>query len=382
MKPGSPTSRNARRPREASGAAGTAEARSRDRPDAGARPRYWIREVALALLVAALGWTHPLRPVPVPAARAEEPANVRVAPVTDGPAGVPAISMTPAAVEGKGGTTHKLWVPTGVESEGRPNVWVHVPARFDPARSEVRLVVIFRGHSNCIDSYVSPTGLPCVNGREARTGYDVARQVERSGTRSIVILPELAFDVKSSDAGPLATGGFRAFLRDVLRELAPVVGDHAIGDVQGITIVASSGGYEAALPILQSTRLPIDELVLFDSLYVDNATFSRFVVGHEEAFLPGARAPRRLVLLYCKAQRSQSEVFGRRVEVAILGRSPAAGREAVRFEPRPGVPEMDDLRASVAIHNVALEHDEVVARYLWQVLHVAEEAREARDATP
>jgi hypothetical protein len=59
------------------------------------------------------------------------------------------------------------------------------------------VTVTFRGFKNCIRSYVTAEGRRCRPGGRIRTGYDVAAQVERSGTRAIVVVPELAYDAPS-----------------------------------------------------------------------------------------------------------------------------------------------------------------------------------------
>lgn len=339
-----------------------------------------ICELSFAVLVAALGIVElgvPAKAEVPPRPTAAQP-DAPQAPFTPSSVSLPTVVRPPG-----GGSTHKLWVPTGVQEEGRANVWVHVPSRFDQGKA-LRVVVIFRGYKNCIDSYVSRTGLPCAPGRLARTGYDVAAQAERARTSALVIVPELAFDTQSSDAGPIQTaGGLARFLTDVLGALRTTIGRRTVADVERLTLMASSGGYEALMPVMQSGGVPVDEVALFDSLYVDNATFTNFVVGHEDAFLPGAKRPRRFSLLYCKAQKVAGETFGRRLETAVLrtrspghkGKAaPPADPALVRFHPWPKLPRLDDLRAPVTIFNVPMEHDEVVATYLWQVLRTSEDA--------
>lgn len=274
------------------------------------------------------------------------------------------------------GRAMKLFVKHGMEHWWRPNAWVYVPAAFDLSKKNLHVVVIFRGFKNCIDSYTSPRGLPCVAGRPARTGYDVARQVERSGTGAIVVLPELAFDQPNADPGALGLpGGFRAFLEEIVEEsLAPVIGAHKYADIDRVALFASSGGYQALVPALAYGEVDaVRDVYLFDALYTENAAMTGFLKDHLRDFTPQAASPRRFSLIYCHkftGTQSSSPTFGRHVEQWFTG---AGLGENVVFEPylRPVGPSFDDLRPPVTIYRTRLEHDQIVANYLWQYLAVS-----------
>jgi hypothetical protein len=271
------------------------------------------------------------------------------------------------------GHAMKLFVKHGMEHWWRPNTWVYVPSAFDPAKQKLHIVVIFRGFKNCIDSYTSAHGLPCVAGRPARTGYDVANQVERSGTGAIVVLPELAFDQPNAEPGALGLpGGLKAYLKELVEEsLADAIGKHAFEDIDRVALFASSGGYQALVPALAFGEVDaIRDVYLFDAMYGENAAITGFLRDHVRDFSPTADKPRRFSLIYCHkftGTQSASLQFGRHVEKWF---AEAGLADRVVFEPylKPVGPSFDDLRPSVTVYRTRLEHDQIVANYLWQYL--------------
>jgi hypothetical protein len=317
--------------------------------------------------------------------RADGGSRVTIEPISAAAAATkapaPATTVEPAQPatrpkERREGQAMKLFVKHGMEHGWRPNAWVYVPSAFDPAKKNLHVVVIFRGFKNCIDSYTSAHGLPCVAGRPARTGYDVAKQVERSGTGAIVVLPELAFDQPNADPGALgAPGGLKAFLKELVEEsLANVIGKHTFEDIDRVALFASSGGYQALVPALAFGQVDaVRDVYLFDAMYGENAAITGFLRDHMQDFSPTADKPRRFSLIYCHkftgTQRASLQ-FGRHVEKWF---SDAGLGDRVAFEPylKPVGPSLDDLRPPVTIYRTRLEHDQIVASYLWQYLLVS-----------
>jgi hypothetical protein len=250
---------------------------------------------------------------------------------------------------------------------GKPNAWVYVPARFDP-EAPLRIVVIFRGFLNCIASYTSPQGIPCTPGHPKRTGYDLPRQIERSGIRALVVLPELVYDQRSSDPGKLGEpGAIKRFLDELLGQMEPIVGKKKTEDAERIAFMASSGGFQALEPALERGGVQADQLLLMDAFYVPNdSPMGTFLSDHLVEYEPTLRRPRRFTMLYSPTggalDRSTAfrQMAMRWVEDA--GMSPLANFES---DGRPGI---GDFKAPIVIVRAQMEHDEVVSRYLWQVL--------------
>ena len=273
------------------------------------------------------------------------------------------------------GKALSLHLSTGLYSYlTRANAWVYVPRAFDPKAPSLHVVMLFHGHHNCLASYVSAGGRSCTHGEEIRTGYDIAAQVERSGTSAIVVVPQLAFDEASSDPGHLGkVGGLRAFLTELVQDaLVPTIGPHRYADVDRVALMASSGGYEALLPALNLGQVDaIRDVYLLDAFYVETRTHEAFLRDHLEDFLPNAPHPRRFGMIFCpkSGTAKQSRRFGERAQSWMAERGQGAH---AAYEPRTRHPELDDLRVPVAIYGAALEHDQVVSEYLWRFLAASE----------
>lgn len=254
--------------------------------------------------------------------------------------------------------------------DGRPNAWVYVPRAFDPARP-LHVTVLFRGFKNCIRSYVSADGKRCRPGGKIRTGYDVPEQVERSGTSSLVVVPELAYDEPSSDPGKLGDpGGLRAFLTELVEQaLAPDLGAHRFADVERVALMASSGGYQALLPALAHGGVEaVRDVYLLDALYVDAPALNAFVEGHLGDFRPDAERPARFAMIYChhgSGTRKESVGFGARAVARMV--EAGLGSWAATGEDAEGAPDAV-LRAPVVVLGTTRMHDTIVRDYLWKLL--------------
>jgi hypothetical protein len=277
--------------------------------------------------------------------------------------------------EGGEGLSLKLHLRNGNDVVHK-NTWVYVPRAFDPNK-KLHVAIIFHGYKNCVDSYVSPHGLPCREGEDPRTGYDIPAQVDRSGTGAIFVVPQLAFDERSSDPGKLGKiGGLRRFVKELVEEaLAPYVGAHDYEDVERVMLLASSGGYEALVPALTIGQVDrVRDVYLLDAFYVDNAAMNTFVREHPEAFRPDAADPRHFGLVFCRKSGTarQSRDLGQRLGTFMEAHGNAAyyAYDGASHRDRTG-PALDDLRVPAFVYVSRLEHDQVVSRYLWQFLAVS-----------
>jgi hypothetical protein len=290
------------------------------------------------------------------------------------PAAAPPLAETvPAPAVDPRGRAYELHVRGAVDpGHGMPNAWVYVPRAFDPTRRRLHVVVVFHGWQNCIRSYVSPHGEVC--SQRSHTGYDVAAQVERSGTRAIVVVPELAYEVKSSDPGKLgAPGGLRALLEELVEEsLVPVLGAHRYEDIDRVALLASSGGWQALTPALvQGGVETVHDVYLLDALYEDEPMTS-FFVSRAKEFDPRRSSPWRFTLVYCwyiSGSARVDERFGAAMKDA-LDEAGLGDFARVRSEWRE--PSEDELRAPFAVVSTGMNHDTMVSSYLWRVLRAAD----------
>lgn len=274
----------------------------------------------------------------------------------------------PRAVGHEAGLDFTFRLASGVDvPRGKPNVWAYVTSRFDP-EAPLRLVVVFRGFLNCIASYTSPRGIPCTPGHPKRTGYDLPRQIERSGVRALVVLPELAYDERSSDPGRLGEpGGLRALLVELLERLEPVLGRHRLDDVARVAFVASSGGFQALEPVLAGGGVEARELILMDAFYLWNdSAMARFLGDHLGEFDPASPRPRRFTMIYSPTGGALERSLAFRAS-AQRWIADAGLTHLARFD-ASGHPAVADFRAPISIARAEMPHDEVVATYLWQVL--------------
>jgi hypothetical protein len=261
---------------------------------------------------------------------------------------------------------------------GRVNAWAYIPSRFD-AHAPLHVIVLFHGFRNCIASYVSRGGEVCQPGSTSRTGYDLANQMERAESGAILVVPEIAFDVVSSDPGKLGEpGALHAFMTELLdQELVPYIGEHRSQDIERFSLMASSGGYQALVPALNAGGEHITDLVLLDACYVyKNSAVGRFLFTNPDDFDPAKnKVPKRFGLIYSHGAGAfeQSEIMRDGAEEWLAN----AHREDLgsffgKFErPRDEEPVMDDFRPPIFGIFSHRWHDVIVERYFWQIVRAS-----------
>jgi hypothetical protein len=252
---------------------------------------------------------------------------------------------------------------------GHPNAWVYVPHRFDHG-APLELVVVFHGFLNCLASYTSVDGIPCTPGHPKRTGYDLARQIERSGIRAIVVIPQLSYDERNSDPGKLGEpNALHDFLAALIeRELAPVIGPHKLQDVSRVAYMASSGGYQALEPALELGNVPnVRDIYLLDAYYMyEHCNVEHWIFDHLAEFDPSSPHPRRFSLVYTAgggALDLSLKFKGRAHE--IFTEDNAMKYAQLYAEEKP---TLADLKRPITIVRAKMEHDEIVGEYFWRML--------------
>ena len=243
----------------------------------------------------------------------------------------------------------------------------------------IRDSVLFHGFRNCIASYVSRGGEVCQPGSTSRTGYDLAHQMERAESGAILVVPEIAFDVVSSDPGKLgAPNALHAFMTELLdQELAPYIGEHRSQDIERFSLMASSGGYQALVPALEHGGEKITDLVLLDACYVyKKSPVGDFIFGNTSDFDPHQHAvPKRFGVIYSHGAGAyeQSEIMRHESEQWLT----ANGREDLgrffgEFEHRRDEePQLSDFRAPIFGIFSHKWHDVIVERYFWQIVRAS-----------
>jgi hypothetical protein len=130
--------------------------------------------------------------------------------------------------------------------------------------------------------------------------------------------------------------------------------------------MASSGGYQALEPALAYGNVDVREIVMLDGFYLyEGSAVGRFLSEHLDEFRPSSAVARRLTVIYTpKGGAWDMSVAFRDKARAWLVRDGL--EELGRFGDGP--PSRADLAAPVVVMEAKLEHDEIVAQYLWQAL--------------
>jgi hypothetical protein len=255
--------------------------------------------------------------------------------------------------------------------DGQPNTWVHVPRGFSPG-TPLMLTFVFHGFKNCIASYTG-SGAQCSPVSFKRPGYDVAGQLERTGSQSIVVIPETSFDRTSAEAPQLSKhGAFRAYVEELLAALAPETGGASFANVRRLALAATSGGYQALEPILADVSSLVTDVLLLDAGYMHpNTAVGRFLsLCTSEIAAQGAAARHHAGIVYTPGggARPMSEELMRWATPRL---EQLGGRELARFRHSRGDPRLEDLAAPLYVLRVDEEHDVVVRRNLGRVIAAA-----------
>jgi len=254
--------------------------------------------------------------------------------------------------------------------DNRPNTWVHIPATRDRS-SDLRVTFIFHGFKNCIESYTS-AGIICDQSHNVvRPGYQIAAQLERAGSKSIVVIPETSFDVMSSEAPELSKhGGFRKYVDEVLDAIADETGGAKLADVSRLALAASSGGYQALEPILDDNTGIVTDVILMDAAYM----FPKSAVGRylrvAATELAAGAVQHRIGILYTRSGGAlpMSEEL---LHLTQRSLEASGAYDRASFKRYEGDPNPADMTGPLYIHYVHEDHDVVVRRNLGKVIAAA-----------
>lgn len=325
------------------------------------------RGLALAALLAACGTPSgapPERALERPASDApaseralERPASDVPAPPRRGPersaSEGPALPDS-APTRGRPGpwTEERVLENAAYDEPGAPSVIVHAPPGFDPGRP-LRLVVFLHGYSGCARVLVGIGSVACKDGGPPRPGWDLAGRFDEAGSDALFVVPQLAFLRREGDPGRFAReGGFRAFVGELLAALEGPLAGARLEDVERVSLLAHSAGFESAMAILGRGGIEVNDVVLFDALYAGTAVFARWVAGD-----PG----RRLVSLYTGGGQPARQ--SRRLAGLLRG----SMGEGVVYDREGPLPEVvREFR--VVIARSPARHGEVPARHLAALL--------------
>lgn len=244
-----------------------------------------------------------------------------------------------------------LTVASGnVNPFGKPNVWAYIPTAYRKEKP-LRLTFLFHGFSNCLESIASAEGKIC---RDAtRTGYDLPAQIDRSGTSSIVIVPQLAFDEKNGDPGVLDNApAFEKFTRETL---------DAIGESRApdrVTMIAMSGGYQALYATLPTFGDKLRDVYMLDAYYAEEGPVDAWLIKNASDF---EKRTRKLAIVYSTLEGPRVASQGFAARAVLIAPSTVHISEAHDVT-------VDDLSASVAFLYSNRDHDDIPKTDIAKVL--------------
>lgn len=224
------------------------------------------------------------------------------------------------------------------------------------------LIVHFHGFHNCVLNAISNISASCTPSQPARVAYALGQQLDASAANAVLILPEVAYDEASADAGALLQAGVLGLLAaEALAELG------INGAPSSVVVSTHSGGYRAAAAAAQvgwSQPSPVQELWLLDSLYANQSEFESWMLQNLQAV---CTPPYRLRFVSVYTDFGGTLPLNQATADAVA-RWPGVGK-ACLFDDRTTdtlTPQQYEL--GMLFKRSALTHDQVPEYYFKQLL--------------
>jgi uncharacterized protein YraI len=180
-------------------------------------------------------------------------------------------------------------------TSSHPDVAVHFPPGFSPSQ-QPSLVAFFHGWDNCVKNAIGAVDSACAPGGPKRVALHLAEQLDAAKVNAVLVAVELAFDTQSGAPGKLANAGeFKAMLVELIDlHLNPLLSSPlSLGSMDRIVLASHSGGYTALAKVIEVGGVPVDEVVLYDSLYGQYPTYSKWIKSQITRFSPNSAQPLR-----------------------------------------------------------------------------------------
>lgn len=196
----------------------------------------------------------------------------------------------PSLALAQGRTVELDLVHGALVRDDAPEAIAHVPDGVDATRP-IALVIALHGYSGCarVLASVAPDAR-CRPRDRPEAGFGWAAAHDAAGTRSVLLIPQLAWRARSGSPERFRIAGeARRFVDEALAALAPTLG--GTPTIASITIAAHSAAFETTLAILRHGGLDVRNVVLFDALYAGGSTFVDWAMAGTDG------APRTLLSL-------------------------------------------------------------------------------------
>jgi hypothetical protein len=220
---------------------------------------------------------------------------------------------------------------TTAEHYNDSTVLIIAPKNLD-AKKKVDLIFWFHGWRNSVDN--------------AAAYYELTNQFIESKRNAVLVLAETAKNSPDSYGGKLERpGDFKALVADVMQGLLNK-GLVAKGCAPGhILLGGHSGAYEVMAMIIKNGGMPIDEAMLFDSLYGKTGIFMDWIKADKN---------HRFIHLYTDYG------YGPKEESARMNKMlDSAGISYFMVEEKDLNPEMYDKYPLIYIHSLK-QHNDIV----------------------
>ncbi len=202
---------------------------------------------------------------PVAVAPPEPPAPP---PLVDQP-----VDLTPRAKTDRPAVTEELTLTLGSHPvpDGAPNMIAHLPEGFD-ASGPLHVVMFLHGWQGCARVLALSGRTRCRRRDRQKTGWGLIEHHDAAGLATVFLVPQLLYKERDGSPGRFYENGFA---RDQVAEtLTALELDPA--QLQSVTLVSHSAGYETAVTILNQGEIPVRAVVLLDSLYGSRPVFERW----------------------------------------------------------------------------------------------------------
>ncbi len=186
--------------------------------------------------------------------------------------------------------------PPFVVPKGVANVVAHVPAGFDETK-KIHLVLYFHGAVQCAAQLAQLGEVTCKPGDAPLGGYGYDARHDDAATNTLFALPQFAFFGGGSAGKMVEKGYFTGFVTELVgATFTPGIGGlRTLDDVESITLVGHSAGFNPVLTILSRGELAekVKNVVLLDAMFAGGEDYyaSWFAKQTPES-------PRRFVAVY------------------------------------------------------------------------------------
>jgi len=215
---------------------------------------------------------------------------------------IDADATNPAKQPLKTDLTLPLWLDNAAfaQTPSHPSALVFAPKGFDPTQ-KLQIIIYIHGHNNCVTNVLGITDTSCDSQKKTpiRSASHLSTQVSAAAKNVLLILPEVAYDMASSDPGKLGEkNGFSKLLVEILGKLPDVIGHKTLLDVAAVTVASHSGGYWTTAGIATQGGVSIEQIWLLDSLYGSYPSYVGWIKGNIAGLSGASKWKSRLFIVY------------------------------------------------------------------------------------